>query len=97
MRARGIKHTIRVRALDALGMAYALPGVSRARSAARDFCRSRPIPIVTGCAPPSTRRAIRSNSSNVATASRTLSSVAPGSWRASCTRTWRPRQSCNHV
>jgi hypothetical protein len=42
--------------------------VSRARSAARASCRSFSICVVSGCAPPNTRRAIRSKSSKVATA-----------------------------
>ena len=55
----------------------ALPGgVSRARSAACAFRRWRSIPIVIGCAPPSTRRAVGNVSSSVVTASRTSSSVA---------------------
>ena len=44
--------------------------ISRARSAARAVCKSSPTPVVIGCAPPITRRAIRSVSSSVATASR---------------------------
>ena len=60
---------------------YALPdgGVSRAASAARDFRRLRSIPVVSGCAPPNTRRAIRSIFSNVVTLSRRSSSVAAAS------------------
>ncbi len=65
---------------------YAPPGdgVSRARSSARAFCRVFSIPIVVGCAPPSTRRAIGSVSSSVVTASRRSgsSSVAPSSQSA---------------
>ena len=57
-------------------MAYALPGVSRARSMARTFRKSRSIAVVSGCALPSTRREIRSASSSVVTASRTSLSVA---------------------
>ena len=53
--------------------------VSRARLAARAFLRASSIPIVIGCAPPSTCREIRAVSTSVATASRTSSSVAPGS------------------
>ena len=41
---------------------------------------SRPIPAVSGCAPPSTRLAIRSVSSNVDTASRRSSGAALGSF-----------------
>ena len=52
-------------------------GVSRSWSAARDIGSSLSIPFVIGCAPPSTRRAVRSVSSSVATASRRSSSVAP--------------------
>ena len=51
-------------------------GVSRARSAARAFCRAASMLSVRGCAPPNTRRAARSVSSNVVTASRRSSSVA---------------------
>ena len=51
--------------------------VSRARSAARANRSALSIPVVTGCAPPSTRRAIRAVSSpSVVTASRRSSSVA---------------------
>ena len=50
-------------------------GVSRARSAARDLSTSPSIPSVPGCAPPSTRRAIRPISTSVVTASRRSSSV----------------------
>ena len=46
-------------------------GVSRARSAARAFRRDCSLSTVNGCAPPNTRRAIRSVSSSVVTASRT--------------------------
>ena len=72
---------------------YASPGAvapagsdaSRARSSSR-ACRDLPrfvsIPTVTGCAPPSTRRAVRSTSSSVVAASRTSSSVAAGSCRS---------------
>ena len=51
---------------------YALPvdGVSRARSATRAARRAPSIPSTSGCAPPSTRRAIRSVSSSVVTALR---------------------------
>ena len=61
---------------------YALPpgdGVSRARSAARAFCRDRMIPLVSGFSPPNTRRVTRIVFSNVATASRRSPSVAAGS------------------
>ena len=60
---------------------YAPPddGVSRARSAARASRRVIPIPAAVGCAPPNTRRAIRSMSSSIVTASRLSSSVAAGS------------------
>ena len=54
-------------------------GVSRARSAARAFRSSCSIPAVSGCSPPRKRRAIRSVSSSVVTASRISSSVAPSS------------------
>ena len=54
-----------------------LDGVSRAWSAARDSCRATSIIGARGCAPPNTRRAVRSVSSSVATASRRSSSVAP--------------------
>ena len=68
-----------VRAAMALGESYALLGsVSWARSTARAFRRQVPSPSVVGCAPPITRRAIRSVSSSVVTASRTSSSVALG-------------------
>ena len=53
--------------------AYALTGgdgVSRARSVARASRKSPSMLFVSGCAPPSTRRAIRSVSSSVFTASR---------------------------
>ena len=56
-------------------MSYASPGVSRARSAARQYRSSRSAIIVIGCALPNTRRAIRSTSSSVVTASRISSSV----------------------
>ena len=51
---------------------YALPvdAVSRVWRMARVFRRSPSIPSVTGCAPPSTRRAMGSISSSVPTASR---------------------------
>ena len=49
--------------------------LSLARSAARAFCKSPSMYTVIGCAPPSTRRAIRSISSSVVTASRRSSSV----------------------
>ena len=55
-------------------------GVSRARSAARDICRSHSSVFVNGCAPPRTRRAILSVFSPVVTASRRSSSVASSSW-----------------
>ena len=55
-------------------------GVSRARSAARDICRSPSSVFVNGCAPPRTRRAILSVFSPVVTASRRSSSVAASSW-----------------
>ena len=42
---------------------------SRARSAARASRKAAPISTVVGCAPPSKRRAIRSVSSSVVTAS----------------------------
>ena len=45
--------------------------------AVRAFRRDSSIPSVVGCAPPSTRRAVRSASSSVVTASRRSSSVAP--------------------
>ena len=46
--------------------------------------RSPVLPVVIGCAPPSTRRAIRVVSSSVDTASRRSSSVAPSSlWKPS--------------
>ena len=54
-------------------------GVSRAASAARASCSSSSISVVSGCWPPSTRRAVRSVSSSVVTALRRLSSVAPSS------------------
>ena len=54
-------------------------GVSRARSVARASRRAFSTDPVVGCAPPSTRRAIRSKSSSVVTASRRSSSVAPAS------------------
>ena len=61
-------------------LVYPVPDdVSRARSLARACRRARSIPVVTGCALPSTRRAIRPMSSSVVTASRRSSSVAPGS------------------
>ena len=41
-----------------------LDGVSRAWSAARAFTRAASIPIVSGCAPPNTRRAVRVISSS---------------------------------
>ena len=71
---RGVKVVFRI--------PYALPlgGDSRARSTARAYRRDSSIPLVTGCAPPSTRRAVRSVSSSVATASRRSSSVALESW-----------------
>ena len=47
-------------------------GVSRPRSAARAARRDSSCAVVVGCAPPSTRRAIRSVSSRVVAASRTL-------------------------
>ena len=56
-----------------------LGGVSRARSTAREISRERSIPTVVGCAPPNTRRAMRSESSSIVTASRRSSSVAPSS------------------
>ena len=60
------------------GQAYALSeGVSWVSSAARAFCSSSSIPVVVGCAPPSTRRAVRSKSLSVSTLSRRSSSVAP--------------------
>ena len=52
-------------------------GVSRARSTARAFRRLPSIVEVNGFAAPRNRRAIRSISSNVSTASRRSSSVAP--------------------
>ena len=52
---------------------------SRARSAARALRRLVFQSRQDGCAPPSTRRAVRSVSSSVATASRRSSSVAPAS------------------
>ena len=52
-------------------------GVSRARSAARASRKSPSIPVVSGCAPPNTRRVVRSESSSVVTLSRRSSSVAP--------------------
>ena len=52
-------------------------GDSWARRAARTFRRSRSIPVVTGCAPPSTRRVIRKISSNVVMDLWRSSSVAP--------------------
>ena len=61
---------------------YTLPdgddgcGVSRAWSTARAYRRSPSNDVVSGCAPPSTRRAIRVVSSSIATASRRSSSVA---------------------
>ena len=64
-------------------MAYALSagdGVSRARSTSRASRRDFSIILVVGCALPSTRRAIRSISSFVATASRRSSSVAASSY-----------------
>ena len=48
-----------------------------AASASRDFRRARTRSPVSGCAPPNTRRAIRTMSSSVVTASRRSSSVAP--------------------
>ena len=66
-------------------------GVSRVRSAARDVRRRSSIPLAAGCAPPNTRRAIRSTSSSVATASRRSSSVAAGSWSDAFRRSPRPR------
>ena len=53
----------------------------RARSAARARVRRRAIsiPFVSGCAPPSTRRAVGSISSSIVAASRRSSSVAAGS------------------
>ena len=44
---------------------------------ARDVCRSRSIPSVSGCALPNTRRAVRSLSTSVVTASWRSSSVPP--------------------
>ena len=60
---------------------YASPGdgVSRACSTARESRKVHSIDVVIGCVPPSTRRAIRSVFSSVATASRRSSSVAPSS------------------
>ena len=68
-------------ALPATASRGRLPGdgVSRARSAARAFRSSSSIPVVVGCAPPSTRRAVRPISSNVVTLSRRSSSVAAAS------------------
>ena len=54
---------------------YAVHELSRARRLLAP-CNSTSIPVVSGCAPPSTRRAIRSASSSVVTASRRSSSVA---------------------
>ena len=54
-------------------------GDEAARRAARAVCREASMSTVVGCAPPSTRRAVRSNSSSVVTALRRSSSVAPGS------------------
>jgi hypothetical protein len=64
---------------DILRLAH-LGGVSRAWRTAREFRKSDSIAIVSGCAPPSMRRAIRAVSSSVVTASRTSSSMALGSW-----------------
>ena len=61
---------------------YAVPGgdgVLRARSTARAARKSFSMSTATGCAPPRTRRAVRSVSSSVVAASRTSSSVAAGS------------------
>ena len=51
----------------------------RTRSAARASCKCPSIAAAIGCAPPSTRRAVRSISSSVVTASWRSSSVASGS------------------
>ena len=52
--------------------------VSRARSTARAFCKSPSIAEVIGFAPPRTRRAIRSVSLNVVTASGDAETVGVG-------------------
>ena len=52
---------------------------SRAWSLARACCRAFSFAVVSGCVPPITRRAARSVSSSVVTASRRSSSVTPGS------------------
>ena len=49
---------------------YLVDGVSRARRSARPFRRATSIDRTVGCAPPNTRRAVRSVSSSVVTASR---------------------------
>ena len=59
--------------------AFAGAIAARASSRARSAASASPIPVVSGCAPPSTRRAIRAVSSSVVTASRRSSSVAAGS------------------
>ena len=51
-------------------------GVSRARSTARAFCRTCSISTVSGCVPPSTRRAIRSVGS--APSSAAMAWLTPG-------------------
>ena len=60
--------------------ACAAPSRGRGARLAR-FAGSRSMPTVAGAQPPSTRRAIRSASSSVVTASRTSSSVAAGASR----------------
>ena len=52
-------------------------GVSRARSSPRASRREFSIPVVVGCTPPSTRRAVRSISSSVVSALRRSLIVAP--------------------
>ena len=74
-----LRATLRIRSISGEFRSYSV----RARSAARAICSSHAAPFVKGCAPPSTRLAIRSVSSNVDTASRRSSSVALGSLRTS--------------
>ncbi len=54
--------------------------VSLRWSTARAFRRDNSIPVVIGCAPPITRRAVRSVSSSVVTAAQRSSNVAAGSF-----------------
>ena len=56
---------------------FTRPPSERTRSTSRAVRRESSVSIVAGCAPPNTRREIRSASASVSTASRRSSSVAP--------------------